>query len=190
MSSPFQPIAGKLGQLIFETPDSETPPRLEFFIELEFAEAEIDDETVKPFLRASNITVEAKSWKDLENSTHEFPWAPKPGSIEAAMLLFGEQNPADVTALSFGEASGGKLPVTFSTEVDFEIEADRDELGQVEISFADFSLEIAPLKIATSLAKRCEGDPDTITRVVADLIDTNAYGPLEKVPGGFEFPVG
>ena len=189
MSTQFSPISGKLGQLIFESPDSGLLPRLEFFIELEFQEAEIDGELVKPFFRASNIVVEAKSWKDLENLSHEFPWAPKLGSIEAAMVLFGEQNPADVGALNFGGAEAGKLSVSFETEVDFEIEADRDELGQIELSFSDFPLEIAPLKIATSLAKRCEGDPEAISKAISEIIDSSVYGAVSRVPGGFELPI-
>ena len=189
MSTQFSPISGKLGQLIFESPDSGLVPRLEFFIELEFQEAEIDGESAKPFFRASNIVVDAKSWKDLEHSSYEFSWAPKPGSIEAAMVLFGEQNPADVVALNFGGAEAGKLSVSFETEVDFEIEADRDELGQVELSFSKFLLEIAPLKIATSLAKRCQGDSEAISKAISEIIDSSAYGAVSKVPGGFELPI-
>ncbi len=189
MNSIFQPTLGRLGQLIFESPHTGIEPRLEFFLEIEFEEGEFDGETEKPFFRASQIVVPAKSWQDLENSSHEFPWAPKPGSVDASMRLFGEQNPADLTALRFGAIQAGKIAATFRTEIDFEIEADRDELGQVELEFSDFPLEVGPLKIATSLEKRYHGAPEEITGAISGIIDLDAYGPVTKVPGGFELEI-
>jgi hypothetical protein len=161
---------------------------LRFFIELSFAPFEYDDETLTPLFRVDSIEVPVKSWRDLENQTFEFPWAPKPGSVEAAMLLFGEHNPADVTAIQFGSIEEGKIEVAFETEVDFEMEADRDDLEQIEMSFS-LLLEIDSLQIATSLEKRCEGDPEQIREAVAPLVDLDAYGSIEKVPGGFVFGV-
>ena len=86
-------------------------------------------------------------------------------------------------------SDGGKIPVSFKTEIDFEIEADRDELGQIELKFTDFPLEVAPLKVGTSLAKRCDSDPAAIGAAVAEIIDASAYGPVSKVPGGCELPI-
>ena len=189
MSEIFQPTLGRLGQLIFESPHEGIEPRLEFFLEIEFAEGEFDEEPGKPFFRANQILIPTRSWRDLEGTAHEFPWAPKPGSVGASVLLFGEQNPADVTALRFGEISEGKITVSFATEVDFEIEADRDELGQVELEFSELLLEIGPLKIATSLEKRHHGDPEEIAAAIAGIIDLNAYGPVTKVPGGFALEI-
>ena len=189
MSEIFQPTLGRLGQLIFESPHEGIEPRLEFFLEIEFAEGEFDEEPGKPFFRANRILIPARSWRDLEGTVHEFPWAPKPGSADASMLLFGEQNPADVTALRFGAIENGKIAVSFSTEVDFEIEADRDELGQVELEFSEFPLEVGPLKIATSLEKRHHGDPEEIAAAIAGIIDLNAYGSVAKVPGGFALEI-
>ena len=73
-------------------------------------------------------------------------------------------------------------------EPDFEIEADRDDLEQVELRF-DLPLVIDGLRVATSLEKRCNGDPAAISDAVAPLADLDHYGPLEKVPGGFVFPI-
>ena len=103
-------------------------------------------------------------------------------------MLFGEQNPADVTRLQFGECQVGKIAVQFSTEVDFEIEADREDLEQIEMNF-DLLLEVQPLRISTSLEKRCDGDEDAIVSAVVRLVDLEVYGPLEKVAGGFVFSV-
>lgn len=180
----FRPATGKLGQLIYENPGEGIEAHLQFFIEIAFEPFELDDEMLHPLLRISNIVVPARSWKDLENSGHDFPYAPKPGSVDGAMILFGEQNPADVTRLNFGACQDGKLVVQFSTEVDFEIEADREDLEQIEFHF-DLGLEVQPLRIATSLEKRYQGDPDEITNGIADLVDVNQYGPIEKVAGGF-----
>lgn len=185
MSDQFQPKAGRLGQLITESAVSETGLRLEFFIEIDFAEAEIDGETVTPFFRVSQIAVPVQSWCGLANTEHEFPWAPKPGSVDAAMLLYGIQNPADVVALRFGEIDGEKITVSFKTEVDFEIEADRDELGQIEIELSGFALDIQPLRIATSLEKRCDSDPDGIRNAISAAVDLSDYGPVTKASGGF-----
>jgi hypothetical protein len=178
-----------LGQIIIESPDSNVAPHLEFFIEIEFSEIEFEDEKVKPFFRGSNIVVSADSWRALENSKYEFPWMPKPGSIDAGVLAFGIRNPADLLALKFGAAKEGKLAVSFEMEVDFEIEADRDEIGQVKVEIAEFPLELDSLKIATALARRLDQDSDQIENTVRAVVDSSAYGSISKVPGGFEMGV-
>lgn len=185
----FVPGEGKLGQLVLETPPSDgdsSGPRLEFFLEIAFQSFEVDGETVSPLLRVDRLVVPARSWRDLENTSPEFPLAPKPGAVEAAVPLFYEQNPADVTRIQFGTSKEGRIPVRFETEIDFEIEADREELGQVALRL-DLPLAIDPLRISTSLEKRCQGDPGEITRAVAEVVDLAAYGPIEKVPGGYQF---
>ena len=183
----FVPAEGKLGQLIFEDPGAGIAPRLEFFIEIAFQPFDIDDEEVKPLFRGNNIVVPgARSWQALEQSVHEFPWAPKPGSVDGAVLLFGVHNPADVTKLAFGDVAEGKIAVNFSSEVDFEVEADRDDLEQVELSF-EMALTLEPLRVATSIEKRCQGDESAITAAIAEFVDLDQYGPIEKVPGGFAF---
>lgn len=183
------PLSGKLGQLIFEDPGAGIAPRLEFFIEIALQPLEVDGDEVKPLFRANNILAPGvRSWKGLENADLKFPWAPKPGSVDAAVLLFGVHNPADVTALKFGPASDAKIDVSFSTEVDFEVEADRDDLEQVELSF-EMTLSIEPLRVATSLEKRCQGDEGAIAEAVAEWVDLADYGELEKVPGGYAFPL-
>jgi len=183
----FVPAEGKLGQMIFEDPGAGIAPRLEFFIEIAFQPFEIDDEEVKPLFRGNNIIVpELRSWQALEKSVHEFPWAPKPGSVDGAVLLFGVHNPADVIKLEFGGISDGKIDVKFSTEVDFEVEADRDDLEQIELSF-EMPLTIEPLRVATSIEKRCQGEESAIAAAIAEHVDLDKYGPIEKVPGGFAF---
>lgn len=183
----FTPASGKLGQMIFENPGAGIAPRLEFYIEIAFQPFEFDDEELSPILRLNGIQAEAKKWSDLAEQTMEFPYHPKPGSIDAGIHMFYVQNPADVTALKFGEITDGKLPVAFDTEVDFEIEAD-SELEQVSMSIQTL-LEITPLKVATSLEKQHKGDVAAITTAVTGLVDLDAYAELEKVPGGFEFPI-
>ncbi|MEM1443061.1 MAG: hypothetical protein AAGF67_12015 [Verrucomicrobiota bacterium] len=184
----FNPVSGKLGQLIYENPAQGLEARLQFHIEIAFGPFEIDDETVSPILRVDQIVVGTKSWKDLCGQTFEFPWAPKPGSVEGAILLFGEHNPADVTKLSFGDGGDGKIAVQFETEVDFEIEADRDDLEQVKMSF-NLQLEVEPLRVSTSFEKRFQGDEDEIAKAVGELVEMSDYESLEKVPGGFVFPI-
>jgi hypothetical protein len=114
---------------------------------------------------------------------------PKPGSIDAGVLAFGIRNPADLLALKFGAAKEGKLAVSFEMEVDFEIEADRDEIGQVKVEIAEFPLELDSLKIATALARRLDQDSDQIENTVRAVVDSSAYGSISKVPGGFEMGV-
>lgn len=184
----FSATGGKLGQLIYENPSAGVGPEFRFYLELSFDPFEWEDETLTPLLRIDNISVPAKSFRDLEGTSPQFPYAPKPGSVEAAVLLFGEHNPADVTRIEFGAIEEGKLRVGFETEVDFEIEADRDDLEQIEMSF-DLAVAIDPLRISTSLEKRCEGDPEQIREVVAEIVDLSCYGELEKLPGGFALPV-
>lgn len=189
LENAFHPVTGKLGQRISENPGEGQAPLLRFFIELTFASFEYEGEVLTPLFRVDSIEVPVKSWRDLENGTFQFPWAPKPGSVEAAMLLFGEHNPADVTEIRFGGTANGKIRASFDTEVDFEMEADRDDLEQIEMSFA-LDLEVDPLQVATSLEKKCQGDLDQIRNAVAPLVRLEDYGSLEKVPGGFVFPAG
>ena len=187
--SDLVPVSGKLGQLLFEDPGAGISPRLEFFIEIALQPLDLDGEEAKPLFRANNILLPGiRSWKSLPESAHEFPWAPKPGSVDAAVLLFGVHNPADLIALAFGAASADTIDVSFSTEVDFEVEADRDDLEQVEMKF-DMALSVEPLRVATSLEKRCQGDAAAIAAAVGEWVDLADYGALEKVPGGFAFPL-
>ena len=143
---------------------------------------------MSPLFRANGIRPEAKSWQSLANTEHEFPWAPRAGSVDASVLLFLERNPADLTKLSFGDIADGKIRARFSIEVDFEVESDRDDLGQVAMEL-DLELVAMPLRVATSVEKRLKGDPDAITNEVKGIVDLSQYGAVEKVPGGFEFPV-
>lgn len=188
MNELFVPTGGKLGQILFENPGAGIEPRLEFFVELRFRTVEIDEEEMTPLFRTNSIVVPVRSWKQLAGQTYEFPYAPKPGSVDAAMMLFGEQNPADVTSLTFGEIETRKIEVQFDTEVDFEIEADRDDLEQMEMNFALF-LDVAPLRVGTSIEKKWNGDESAITGFVGTLVDLDDYAPIEKVPGGFVFPI-
>ena len=188
----FLPSEGKLGQLVLETPapgSDGAGPRLEFFLEIAFRPFEWEDETLTPLLRVDRMSLPSiRSWRDLENTTHEFPFAPKPGSVEAAIPLFYEQNPADVTRIEFGDIREGTIAVRFEAEVDFEIEADREDLGQVGLQF-DLPLKVEPLRVSTGLEKRLNGEPADISDVVGEAVDRDAYGVLEKVPGGFQFPI-
>lgn len=182
----FEPASGKLGQTVYENPAEGGAPELRFYIEIAFRPFEWDSESHSPLLRIDNITVPAKSWHELAGNAFEFPWAPKPGSVEAAVLMFGAHNPADVTRIEFEEAGEGKLSCRFETEADFEIEADRDDLEQVEMSF-DLALEVEPLRVSTALEKRCGADPGIIHGEVGKAVDLSRYGEIEKAPGGFVF---
>ncbi len=184
----FRVVGGRLGQRIHEEPGGASPIELRYHVEIEFAPIEWEGETWKPLLRIDSIRADATSWRELAGRTLEFPYAPKPGSVEAAVLLFGEHNPADVSKLEFGAIDDGRIPVRFGTEVDFEIEADVDELGQIELSF-DLPLEVEPLRVATNLEKRCDSDPATIVEAVTGSVRLDDYGAIEKQPGGFAFPV-
>lgn len=180
----FRPTTARLGQGIYENLSEGIDPHLQFFIEIAFEPVEIDGETHQPLFRVDRIVVPVRSFRELENMATEFPWAPKPGSVDAAMLLFGEHNPADVTRIEFGVIEDGALAVRFETEIDFEIEADRDDLEQVEMAFS-LPLVIEPLRISTSLEKRMEGEVDAIRDAISGIVDLASYGPLEKAPGGF-----
>jgi len=87
------------------------------------------------------------------------------------VLRFGQHNPADVTRIEFDPVSDGKLVCRFGTEVDFECEADRDDLGQVEMSF-DLPLKVDPLHVSTPLEKRCQGDPAAIREAAGQAVLT------------------
>ena len=81
------------------------------------------------------------------------------------------------------------LEFSFPQKWIFEIEADREDLEQVEMDF-DLKLEVQPLRISTSLEKRFDGDEKEIIEAVSGLIDLDAYGALEKVAGGYVFSLG
>ena len=182
----FVVAKGKLGQMIYENPGAGIDPRLEFFIEIAFQPFQWQEQELSPILRINGLVVEgARDWRALSDQSYQFPYAPKPGALDAGIHLFHVQNPADVTAIEFGKADANKLDVKFSTEVDFEIEADC-EWEQVPLEIV-CELEAAPLRIATSIEKRFQGDQTEIEKFAADLVDLTAYGSLQKVPGGFEF---
>lgn len=185
----FVSSSGKLGQLVKEEPESAAGVQLVFFVEIAFEKFEWQGQELAPILRVNGLNPEGvKQWRALERQRYEFPYAPKPGSLDAGIHLFQVQNPADVTALQFGAMdSTGKLPVQFEAEVDFEIEADM-EWEQVELQI-DCALEVASLKIATSIDKKCPGDESAIYEMLGDVIDTEAYESMVRVPGGLEMPI-
>ena len=182
----FEMASGKLGQMVYENPAAGTGPELRFFVEIDFHPFEWDGAEHAPKFRIDNISLPVKSWKKLVGREFEFPYAPKSGSVDAAVLMFQEHNPADVIRIFFGELKEERLRCQFETEVDFEIEADRDDLEQIEMSF-NLMLEIEDLRVSTGLEKRCQGDPDILTELVGDVVDLSNYGSLEKVPGGYAF---
>lgn len=182
----FQPQSGKLGQTVFKSP-GDSAPELRFFVEISFRPFDWDDESQSPLLRIDNLTAPVKSWTELAERSFEFRYAPNPGSVEAAVLMFGCHNPADVTGIEFGAIEDGRLPCRFETEVDFEMEAGREDLEQVEMAF-DLLLQVEPLRVSTSLEKQCDGDPDAIREIVGQAVDFSQYGEIEKVSGGYVFP--
>jgi hypothetical protein len=184
----FETASGKLGQTVYENQAEGCGPELRFFVEIAFVPFEWDDEAHRPLLRIDNLLVPVKNWQGLAGQAYEFPYAPKPGSLESAVLMFGEHNPADVTRIKFGAIDNGKLNCVFETEVDFEIEADRDDLEQIEMSL-NLSLDVEPLRVSTSLEKRCQGDADQIAGAIKNVVDLSKYGNLEKLPGGFAYSI-
>lgn len=182
MSDLFKPTSIILGQQILDSPRSDAPPSLDFFLEITFAEDEFDGETGTPFLRANHLASGTDSWRpmtDFQLVSHD----------DADMLLFGVRNPVELTNLKISEGGDGTLEISLNAEIDFEMEAYRDELGIVELDLANQPLQLGQLKIHTSLEKRFKGDPDEITKYIAQSIDLTAYSSIEKVPGGYEFPV-
>ncbi len=183
----FQPASGKLGQAVYRHPD-DAQPELRFYVEIAFLPFKLEEETFSPLLRIDNMRIAVKGWDELAERAFEFPYAPKPGSVEAAVLMFGHHNPADVIRIEFGSVESGTLACRFETEIDFEIEAGREDLEQVELTF-DLPLSIEPLRVSTSLEKQCQADPESIREVVGTVVDLSRYGEIEKQAGGFVFPV-
>lgn len=184
----FETVSGKLGQSVYENQAKGCEPELRFFVEIAFVPFEWDGEGHRPLLRIDNLLVPVESWQGLSEQVYDFPYAPKPGSLESAVLMFGEHNPADVTRIEFGAIENGKLNCAFETEVDFEIEADRDDLEQIEMSL-NLLLDVEPLRVSTSLEKRCKGDAAQIAGAVKNVVDLSKYGSLEKLPGGFAYSI-
>ena len=106
----FLPASGKLGQMIFENPGAGIEPRLEFFVEIAFRAFVLDDEEVSPILRLNGIHADVKKWTDLESKILEFPYHPKPESIDAGIHLFYVQNPAECHRTEFRKNQGSKNP--------------------------------------------------------------------------------
>ena len=135
----FVPSEARLGQLLVESPDSD--PRLEFSIEVEFEEGEFDGEDGTPFLRISNLTAPGRSWRSIANQS----WGGSGAStdrLDAMMLLFRVPNPVKVQSLQLGEVEpGGKIGASLKIVADFESEADRDSLEEVEIEIGSLSLK-------------------------------------------------
>ena len=182
----FIPSEARLGQLLVETPGGDT--RLEFSVEVEFGDGEFDGEPGTPFLRISNLTAPGRSWRAIANQS----WGEAdadPGRLDAMILLFRVSNPVEIRSLQFGEfGPGGRIEAAVQLVADFESEADRDSLEEVEIELASLPLTLGPLRISTRLEKQLRGDDEATREAVAPFVDLDDYGPLEKVPGGFAFP--
>jgi len=182
----FVPIAGRLGQLLVETPGGE--PRLEFFVEIDFADGEFDDEPGTPFLRINHLRAPGRSWRSLA----ELNWGADgeaAESLDATMLLFRVSNPVEVKSMTLGDFEvGGRINASMQLVADFESEADRDELDEVAIDLAEVALQLQPLRISTRLEKQLRGDEAATREAVAPVIDLDDYGGLEKVQGGYAFP--
>ena len=182
----FTPSTGKLGQLIYENPDRGISPRLEFSIEIPFEPFELadEDEEISTALWLSGLRVEAKSWRDLsETSCEDSSLKAAEGSIR----MFNAMNPVEVSKLEFGAAEGGTIDISMEVEMDFELDGD-EEYGVVTQELSA-KLEIDGLRIATSIDKRLKSDPAAIASEIGGAIDLSAYGELEKVPGGVMLPI-
>ena len=182
----FVPIAGRLGQLLVETPGGE--PHLEFFIEIDFADGEFDDEPGTPFLRINHLRAPGRSWRSLA----DLSWGgdgEAAEALDATMLLFRVSNPVEVKSLTLGGfEEGGRIFAAWQLVADFESEADRDELEEVVIDLAEVALQLQPLRVSTRLEKQLRGDEAATRQAVAPVVDLQDYGALEKVQGGYAFP--
>ncbi|MEM7011720.1 MAG: hypothetical protein AAF585_09570 [Verrucomicrobiota bacterium] len=177
----FQPKPGKLGQLIYENPDRGVTPRLEFSIEAPFEPFEIEDEEVETALLLSGIRISGSCWRELAGVAADVSLA------DGAVRLFGVQNPVEVSSLTFGDLSGTAIDVRLDCEIDFEMEGN-DEYGIHSLTI-ETKLEIGPLRIATSMNKRLEGDGAAIAEQLNGVVNLSAHGPIEKAPGGLEYPL-
>ena len=181
----FAPLNGKLTQLIYENPDRGVAPRLEFALEIPFEPFELDDEEeeVTTALWISGIRPEVKSFRELAGQA--LGTSALTGS-EGSVRLFHAMNPVELSELRFEAVGDGTVEVELQADIDFELDGD-EEYGIVTISLKA-PLEIHGLRIATSIDKRLNGDPDAICSEIGSLVDLSAYGAPERVPGGLVLP--
>ena len=180
----FVPKSSKLSQLIHENPERGMAPRLEFSIEIVFESFELEDEEVSTALWLSGLRSDVSDWRGLDSRSFQ---TRELGLIDGSIRLFQAMNPVEVSKLALGPISGNSVAADLEVEIDFEIEGD-DEYGIVPLNLS-CELEIADLRVATSIEKRLNGDAAAIRAEIASAVDIEAYGAMEKVPGGVLFPL-
>lgn len=180
----FAPAQGTLSQWIVEDPDRDVPPHLSFAIDLPFHPFQLDGEEVATALWLGGLDARVRHWRELTGSE---PF-PDPFELDGVIRLFGMPNPVEIEFLKFGEATAATLALALRGQIDFEACAECSDWGLVPCSF-QAQLAVGPLRISKSIDRRCQADPDRMDGEVRKWLDLDGFGSLEKVPGGWQYPL-
>jgi len=179
----FVPARGTLNHWIIIDPDQEIAPRLSFSIDLPFRPFHIEGEEVTTALWIGGLDSGLRHWREL---AHSEPVA-DPIELDGIIRLFSTANPVEIESLAFGAATGSSLAVELRCHIDFEAEG-HDEYGIVPLSLSAH-LDVTPLRVSKAIETRCRGDAERIQAELAPVIDLTGFAPLEKVPGGYQYPL-
>lgn len=183
-SNAFVPAPGTLSQWLVEDPVRNAPPHLSFAIDLPFQPFQLAGEEVSTALWLGGLDASVRHWLELAGSE---PF-PDPYELDGAIRLFGVPNPVEIEFLGFGEATQTSLALVLRGQIDFESSDAGSDWGLVPCSI-QAELAVGPLRISKSIERRCQGDPAAIAEEVRRWVDLRSFGPLEKVPGGWQYPL-
>lgn len=180
----FVPATGTLSQWIVEDPDRGVPPHLSFSIDIPFEPFQWNGEEIATALWIGGLDAKVRHWRELARSE---PF-PDPFELDGIVRLFELPNPVEIERLRFGEISSPRLlQLELQGQIDFEA-GGNEEYGVLPCSLV-LELAVGPLRVSKSIDRRCQGDPAKIDGVLRGLLDLDGLGPLEKVAGGWQYPV-
>ncbi len=179
----FSATGGTLSQWVVDDPENGVDPHVVFSLEIAFAPFEVGEESVETALWLGGLDPSVAHWRELAGRA---PFA-DPSELDASLRLFGSINPVELSRFKFGEAGAASLEVSLSGEIDFEMEG-HDEFGRHHLDVA-IPVEAGPLRVSKAIETRCERDETAIDAFLRPHLDLSGFGPLEKAPGSWTYPV-
>ena len=157
----LQPATGSLTAYLFENTYTGVPLSIYFDITIPVEPFDYGGSSQRTALRLDFIALPIRDWRDLAGREFKFPVNPEPGYIDGSIYLENVHNPADVTAIRFGEFDEQLMPISMEGVIDFTYEGPA-ELGIVRFNWStNLTFNSADLdRVFTDARSRANSRPE------------------------------
>ena len=129
---------------------------------------QFDGEQYETCIQLDFITLPAKSYNELENTSLTFPCNPEDGYIDGSVYIDGMHNPFDVTNIVFDTIEGYSISAELKATLQFEDGSIKptDILIAAKLNFGNIELHCDKLKQLSNF-EICEN--------VGEMLDTSQF---------------